>query len=158
MEKLTQEEKERLNSIVSKLTEYQIVADALRQHLTSLTAMLSELTMSLETIRTIKELKAGIEILVPVGSDSFIAAKLASTDRVITGLGADVAAERSTDEAIRVLEDRKVELERALAQAREELDRVGERMEAIRPEAERILSKVREESFDRSEYGSSKKT
>ena len=132
---------------LGKLNEYQLTADALRQQLSLLTASLSELSMSLEVIRTIKELKPGAEILVPLGSDSFIAAKLATTDRVITGLGADVAAERSVEDGLVVLEDRRMEVERALGQAREELGRLNEKIEAIRPEAERILARLRGEGL-----------
>lgn len=132
---------------LGKLNEYQLTADALRQQLSLLTASLSELSMSLEVIRTIKELKPGAEILVPLGSDSFIAAKLATTDKVITGLGADVAAERSVEDGLVVLEDRRMEVERALGQAREELGRLNEKIEAIRPEAERILARLRGEGL-----------
>ncbi len=145
MEKLPDEEQKRLQRILSELNDHQATAEALRQHLSVLAASLSELSMTLETIKTVKGLKPGTDILVPMGSDSFIAAKLATTEKVITGLGADVAAERSVTDAIVVLQDRKAELEQALGQAREELGKLGERIEALRPEAERILEKAKKE-------------
>lgn len=145
MEKITDEERKRLQRILSELSDHQATAEALRQHLSALAASLSELSMTLEAIKTVKGLKPGTDILVPMGSDSFITAKLGKTEKVITGLGADVAAERSATDAIVVLQDRRAELERALGQAREELGKLGERMEALRPEAERILEKVKEE-------------
>lgn len=145
MEKLTQEERGRLQRILGELSEYQTTADALRQHLSLLSASLSELSMTLEAIKTVKELKPGTDIFVPMGSDSYITAKLGTTERVITGLGANVAAERGIGDALKVLEERGAELERALGQAREELGKLGERIETLRPEADRILGKVREE-------------
>jgi prefoldin alpha subunit len=145
MEKLTDEERKRLQRILSELSDHQAAAEALRQHLSMLAASLSELSMTLEAIRTVKGLKPGTDILVPMGSDSFITAKLGTTEKVITGLGADVAAERSSEDALRVLEARRAELERAVGQAREELGKLGERMEALRPEAERILEKAKRE-------------
>jgi len=145
MEKLTDEEQKKLQRIQSELSDHQATAEALRQHLSSLTASLSELSMTLEAIKTVKGLKPGTDILVPIGSDSFIKAKLATAEKVITGLGADVAAERSSEDALKVLEARRTELEQALVRAREELGKLGERMEALRPEAERILEKVKKE-------------
>lgn len=146
MEKLTQEERERLQRILGELNEYQTTADALKQHLSLLSASLSELSMTLEAIKTMKGLKPGTDIFVPMGSDSYITAKLGTTEKVITGLGANVAAERSAEDAMKVLGERRAELERALGQAREELGRLGGRIETLRPEAERILAKVRKES------------
>lgn len=145
MEKLADEERKKLERILSELSDHQATAEALRQHLSLLAASLSELSMTLETIKTVKGLKPGTDILVPTGSDSFITAKLATTEKVITGLGADVAAERSSEDALKVLEARRTELEQALDRAREELGKLEERMEALRPEAERILEKAKKE-------------
>lgn len=145
MEKLTDEERKKLDRILSELSDHQATAEALRQHLSLLAASMSELSMTLEVIKTVKGLKPGTDILVPMGSDSFITAKLGTTDKVITGLGADVAAERGSEDAIKVLEARRTELAQALDRAREELGKLGERMEALRPEAERILEKAKQE-------------
>lgn len=145
MEKLADEERKKLERILSELSDHQATAEALRQHLSLLAASLSELSMTLETIKTVKELKQGTDILVPMGSDSFITAKLATTEKVITGLGADVAAERSSEDALKVLEARRMELEQALDRAREELGKLEEHIEAMRPEAERILEKAKKE-------------
>ncbi len=145
MEKLPDEEQKRLQRILSELSDHQAAAEGLRQHLSLLATSMSELSMTLEAIKTVKGLKPGTDILVPVGSDSFITAKLATTEKVITGLGADVAAERSSEDALKVLEARRAELEQALDRAREELEKLGGRMEALRPEAERILEKAKKE-------------
>lgn len=145
MEKLTDEERKKLDRILSELSDHQATAEALRQHLSLLASSLSELSMTLEAIKIVKELEPGTDILVPMGSDSFITAKLGTTDKVITGLGADVAAERGSEDALKVLETRRTELAQALDRARDELEKLGERMEALRPEAERILEKAKKE-------------
>ena len=146
MERLSREERERLQRILGELSEYQTTAEVLRQHLSLLATSLSEVQTSLETIRTLRAMKPGAEILVPLGSDSFITATLAATDRILTGLGANVAAERDAGDAIKVLEDRRAELEGAMKQAREQLERIGGKIEVLRPEVERMLGRVRRES------------
>jgi len=145
MEKLNDDEQKKLQRILGELSSHQSTAEALHQHLSLLAASLSELSMTLEVIKTVKGLKPGTDILVPMGSDSFLTAKLATTEKVITGLGADVAAERSSEDALTVLDARRTELEQALNRAREELGKLEERMEALRPEAERILEKAKKE-------------
>ena len=143
MEKINEEEQKKLQRILSELRNHQATTEALRQNLSLLTASLSELSMTVEAIKTIKRLKPGTDILVPIGSDSFISAKLGTTEKVITGLGADVAAERSITDAIVTLQDRMAELEQALNKTREELEKLDERIEALTPEAERLLEKAR---------------
>ncbi len=143
MEKITEEEQKKLQRTLSELRNHQATTEALRQNLSLLTASLSELSMTVEAIKTIKRLKLGTDILVPIGSDSFIAAKLGTTEKVITGLGADVVAERSITDAIVTLQDRMAELEQALSKTREELEKLGKRIEALTPEAERLLEKAR---------------
>ena len=145
MKKLTQEERERFQRILEELRSSQAMADALQRQIALLTASLSELSVTAETIRTTKQLKPDTEILVPVGSDSFITAKLAFTDKVIIGLGADVAAERSVDDALRILKTRSAEVGKSIERLRFELEKLGERMEELRPEAEKILSKIKPE-------------
>jgi prefoldin alpha subunit len=144
MEKLSNEEQQKLQQIFNELQNYEAMADLLRQQINMIANSMTELSMTVETIKTIRELKLGTEILVPIGSDSFVTTKLAATDKVITGLGADVSAEQSVDGAKLMLEARIAELGRVLEQARQELEKIGKQIEELRPEADRILTKTKE--------------
>jgi prefoldin alpha subunit len=144
MEKLSKEEQQKLQQIFNELQNYEAMADLLRQQINMIANSLTELSMTVETIKTIRELELGTEILVPIGSDSFVTTKLAATDKVITGLGADVSAEQSVDGAKQMLEVRIAELGRVLEQARQELEKIGKQIEELRPEADRILTKTKE--------------
>jgi len=144
MEKLSNEEQQKLQQIFNELQNYEAMADLLRQQINMIANSLTELSMTVETIKTIRELELGTEILVPIGSDSFVTTKLAATDKVITGLGADVSAEQSVDGAKLMLEARITELGRILEQARQELEKIGKQIEELRPEADRILTKTKE--------------
>lgn len=144
MEKLSNEEQQKLQQIFNELQNYEAMADLLRQQINMIANSLTELSMTVETIKTIRELELGTEILVPIGSDSFVTTKLAATDKVITGLGADVSAEQSVDGAKQMLEARITELGRILEQARQELEKIGKQIEELRLEADRILTKTKE--------------
>ncbi|KUO40213.1 MAG: hypothetical protein AVW06_02765 [Hadesarchaea archaeon DG-33-1] len=144
MEKLIPEDMQKLQRILTELGNYQNTADLLRQQLSILASSISEISATVETVKTIKGLKPGTEVLVPIGSDSFANAKIALTDKVITGLGANVAAEQSVEDTVKMLETRMTELGQTMEQARQELEKLGERIEALRPEAERIMEKAKE--------------
>ena len=141
---MSKEEQQKLQQIFNELQNYEAMADLLRQQINMIANSLTELSMTVETIKTIRELKLDTEILVPIGSDSFVTAKLAATDKVITGLGADVSAEQSVDGAKQMLEARITELGRVLEQARQEFEKIGKQIEELRPEADRILTKTKE--------------
>ena len=141
---LKPEDREKLQRVITELGEHQITADLLNQQIAILAASLSELSATMETIKAAKEAKPDTEILVPLGSDSFVTAKLPKTDKIITGLGAGIAAERSIENAIQSLNARATEVGQAIEQARKELEKLGKRVEVLRPEVERILAKVKE--------------
>ena len=141
---MSKEEQQRLQQIFNELQNCEAMAELLKQQMNIMANSLTELSTTVETIKTIKGLKPNTEILVPIGSDSFVTAKLAVTDKVITGLGADVSAEQNVDGAKQMLETRIAELERVLEQARQELEKIGKQMEELRPEADRILTKTKE--------------
>jgi prefoldin alpha subunit len=143
VEELTPEERQRLQRLLEEIGNYQAAAEILRQQIALSAASLSEISAEIETLRTLKELKLETEVLVAIGPDSFVPAKLSPLDKVVVGLGAGVAAERGVDQAIEMLNARSAEVERAMEQARQELERLGERIEALRPEVERILEKAR---------------
>lgn len=133
-----------MQRLFAELNDNQAVVDLLRQQITALVGSLSELSMTVSAIKAVKDLEPATDILVPMGSDTFVAAKLSSTDKILSGMGADVMAERSTEETVKLLESRAAEIEKAIEQARAELGRIEERIEAIRPEAERLLAKAKE--------------
>lgn len=143
MEKLAQEEQKRLQQIFAELDSCQATADLLQRQMNMIAASINELSMTVETIKTVKKLKPETEILVPIGSDSFVTAKLATTDKVITGLGADVSAEQSVDNAKQMLEARITELGQVLERAQQDLEKIGARVDALRPEADQILAKAK---------------
>ncbi|MCS7132021.1 MAG: prefoldin subunit alpha [Hadesarchaea archaeon] len=143
VEELTPADRQRLQRLLEEIGNYQAAAEIIRQQITLSAASLSEILAEIETLRALKELKLETEVLVAIGPDSFVPARLAPLDKVIVGLGAGVAAERGVDEAINMLNARSAEVEQAMEQARQELEKLGERIESLKPEVERILEKAK---------------
>ncbi|MEM4188309.1 MAG: prefoldin subunit alpha [Candidatus Hadarchaeum sp.] len=143
VEPLKVEEKERLQRLLAEMNDGQALVELLRQQVSALAGSLSELNMTVGALKSLKDMSPSTDILVPLGSDTFIPAKLSSAERVLVGLGADVMVERTVEEAIKFLEARIAEVEKAVEQTRTELKKVEDRIEAIRPEAEKLLVKAR---------------
>jgi prefoldin alpha subunit len=145
------DEREKLQKLLSEIGGHRELLELLRQQLLSLSNTASELTTTRESLGVLKELEPDTSILVPIGSDSFISAKLPRLERVVVGLGAETAADRTPDEAMEILKARAEEVERAMRRTREQLEKLEERIRALAPEAERLLRKLNEEQAKRRE-------
>jgi prefoldin alpha subunit len=85
---------------------------------------LEEISRARETLVRAKASSAGAELLMPIGANSFVFGTLRDADRVIVGIGTDVAIELPTDEAVTRLDARVKaieEAERGLASRMQEL-------------------------------------
>jgi prefoldin subunit 5 len=62
-------------------------------------------------------------------------------EKVVVGLGAETAADRTPEEAVEILKARAREVEQAIGRTRGEMEKLEERIRALSPEAERLLQK-----------------
>lgn len=153
MEEPSENERRELQRILLDLRESQQTAQNLQTQITLLSNTIEEVDDTTETIRGIKKLDSKTDVLVPIGSNSFLRAKLIENDKVLSGLGAELVAERDPDKAIEVLEEQKKEFSESIRRAREELEKLSDHIEELRPRAEELLAKVEGE---KKEAGSSK--
>jgi len=140
------EENEKLRNILSQLSGYREMARALQQQMAELTNLHSELSMTLNFVREMEKMKEGDQILVPIGSGSFVKARLDSVGRVLVGMGAGVVVEKSPNEAKEVLEKRMKEVDDILKNIRESLEKIEEKIRALTPEAEKLIQQGQRES------------
>lgn len=144
--KLPPKDRENLQKILTELGEHQATSDVLNRQIELLGGSLSELSVTMKTIKDVKEERPDTEILVPLGSDSFIRAKMLKIEKVMIGLGAGVVAERSVEKAVQTLETRSTEVTQAIGQARTELEKLSKRIEILGQEIDRILAKSKKKS------------
>ena len=79
----------------------------------SLVAILKEAIASVESINALKE-KPDSKTLVPLGMGTFVKSQVSSKDKIILNVGAGVAIEKSSEDAVNYLESRIKEIEVAL--------------------------------------------
>ena len=119
-------------------------AEALQSRVNLLNAALNELRVASMTLEGLKKEKKDAQLFVPIGGGSFIKAKLASADKVIVGVGADVAVERTMKEAKENLENRIAELEKTRTSLGQQFTQVIGKIQEDRARLEELTAKLRE--------------
>ena len=108
-------------------------------------AALAELKVSTMTLEGLEKEKKGNELFVPIGGGSYVKAKLETSKKVVVGVGADVAVEKSVKEAKEELETRIGELEKTREALGKQFNQVVERIQQNRSMMEEISAKLRQE-------------
>lgn len=137
-----------MSEIEKVLGEYEYLrsqAEALQKNLEMLNASITELSIVLGSLDEINGQGKKNEILVPIGGDSFVSARILDTAKVIVGLGANVAVKKTIPEARKDLEERLKELEGVRGEVSEKLGLLLGRIEELTPKIQSILTSVRRE-------------
>jgi len=137
---LTEKEREQqaeLQSLLLKLRQYQAQAEQTSQELLFVRQAISEHDKAIETIKQLKKMKAGDELIVPIGANSSIYVTLSSTDKIIVRVGGGVSAEKDPDSSIEYLSGMKAELENSQREITDLLQRIEQ-------EAQTLQARLRE--------------
>ena len=111
----------------------QLEALARQQEIIQLTV--DEHSRARETIQRMAAGDPGDDVLVPIGADSFIHAKVSDNKAAVVGVGANVSFERTAEEAGKMLDARIDELRRAM-------HKIGERMEQTESSIQQISDRI----------------
>ena len=104
---------------------------------------LAELKVSNLTLEGLEKEKKGAQLFVPVGGGSYVKAKLETARKVVVGIGADVAVEKSLKDAKKELNTRIAELEKTRETLGQQFNQVINRIQENRTKMEEISGKLR---------------
>ena len=139
------EEKQRqLRELTSEIELLQSQSNVHSQNLELLTVSLSEMRQTLETLEEIKSTEPGREILMPLGTGSFVKATLKENDRVIIGVGAGFSIEKNVDEAKAIVDKRIQEVDSAVQKTRERISEISGRLEELTPRWQTLYQDLQE--------------
>jgi prefoldin alpha subunit len=105
---------------------------------------ITELRVSSMTLEGLEKEKKGSQLFVPIGGGSYVKARLETAEKVVVGIGADVAVERTLKEAKEELEVRIAELEKTREALGQQFNQVIGRMQENRDKMEELTAKLRE--------------
>ena len=113
----------------------QLEALARQQEIIRLT--MDEHSRAKDTITKLAAGKPGEDVLVPIGADSFVHAKISDNRDAVIGMGAGVSFQRSPEEAAKAIDARIDELNRALR-------KIGERIEQTELTVQQLSEKMQQ--------------
>lgn len=137
--------REELQSLMVEAEQYKRRMDSIRAQMQILDTTLEELRNSMSALAALEENKAGTEILVPIGSGSFIRAQLKDNEKVIVGIGSSLSMEKNVPDARKVFEDRIKEVSEAQDKMRKAAAETSEAIQSLDDEYRHIVSHMQEE-------------
>lgn len=122
---------EEIRRLLAAYQQYQAQADGIMRQL-SLTQLTAEgLERASTAADALDRAEVGQEIMVPIGSGSFIHATLASKEKVVLNVGAGVHIEKDAAEAQEILKVRKAEVQEGSRKLNEVLSKIDQEMQKI---------------------------
>ena len=118
-------------------------AKELQSRVNMTNAAITELRVSNMTLEGLEKEKKGAQLFVPIGGGSYVKAKLETTKKVVVGIGADVAVEKSLKETKVELEARIAEFEKTRETLGQQFNQVVERIQENRAKMEEVTAKLR---------------
>ena len=95
-----------LRQAMSALEVYRLQLQSIAENMQLIQISIEEMTRARETLAQYKDAGEGSEILVPVGGNSFVFAKVASSDKAVVGIGTGISVEKDMGEAVQTMEER----------------------------------------------------
>ena len=117
-------------------------SNTLQQRLQQVLAAVSELRMAQKSLGDLKDVESGTNLLVPVGGGAFVNAEMGGIDNVVVGIGASVSVEMQYEDAVKDVNDRLSEMEKAQASIEEQLGQILAQLETHQSMAERLSAEI----------------
>jgi prefoldin alpha subunit len=99
-----------LQKAMAALEQFRAQLEGLAENMQLIQITLEELARAKETLTQYQNTAEGAELLVPIGGNSFVFARVASNTKAIVGVGSQISVEKNMDQAIKIMDDRFSEL------------------------------------------------
>jgi prefoldin alpha subunit len=137
-----QQRENQLRQLVTEMRMMEGSVNTLQQRLQMVVSSVSELRVAKQSLEDLKGIKPGSNLLVPVGGAAFINASLGDFDKVVVGIGADVSIEMAYNDAVKDVNERLDEMEKAQGSIEQQLGQIMAQLEAHQNMAERLSAEI----------------
>lgn len=121
-------------------------AEALQARINMVNAVITDLTYANMTLEGLENQKENTELLIPIGGNSYIKARLETPDKVTVGIGAGVSVEKTLQEAKEIIRKRLEDMEKSRASLQQQFSQVIDRINEDRERFEELAAALRKES------------
>lgn len=143
---MVDESQEDIQQIVGELREAQQNIEVLQSQKEVIQNSINEIESTKETLEGIEDVEPGTELLVPIGSGSYLPVEVQNPDRILSELGADLVAERPPEEVSKLIDKQKNDLEDSLETTEDKIEELTDKIEELRPKAQEMIAKSRSEN------------
>ena len=137
-----QDKENQLRQIITEMRMMEGSVNTLQQRHQIVVSSVSELRVAKQSLEDLKNINTGSNLLVPIGGAAFINASLGDVEKVVVGIGADVSLEMNYDDAVKDINERLEEMEKALASIEQQLNQIMAQLEAHQDMAERLSAEL----------------
>jgi len=103
---------------------------------------MAETEAAIRALDSLKEAKKGDEILVPIGSGSFIKGQIKDKENVIIGIGAGISVEKKVSEAKKILKEREKDVKDTLEKLRSGATEANKKLMELNSKSEEIIREI----------------
>ncbi len=132
---------EEMRALLAEIRLMEGSARILQSRLDLVSAALSETLTAVQTLEGTKGNAENSEILIPIGSGSFVRAKLADPGKLLIGIGAGVVVEKTLEDSVKDLRLRSSELEKARSSVTQQLGQILDQTEIYRSRLGELVRK-----------------
>jgi len=137
-----QEKENQLRKLLTEMRMMEGSSNTLQQRLQQVLGAVSELRLAQKSLGDLKEVESGTNLLVPVGGGAFVNAEMGGIDNVVVGIGAGISIEMQYDEAVKDVNERLAEMEKAQVSIEEQLGQILAQLETHQGMAERLSAEI----------------
>lgn len=132
-----------MQEMVAQIEGHRKQLDLLNQQIQLIENGMMEIRSTLAALEAIEKNKVGAQLIVPIGSGSFIRATLADNKKVLVGVGADISIEKTTEGAKTLLDSRAKELTKTLEGLQKSAVDLTSRITALNEAAQAQMADIR---------------
>ena len=135
-------EEETFRRLAVELRILEGTAEALQSRINLVNAALTELRVTNMTLEGLGKEKKDASLFVPIGGGSYIKARLESADKMIVGIGANVAVEKTVKVAKEDMSKRTADLEKTRTSLQQQMTQVIGRIQNNRSQIQELSAKL----------------
>ena len=138
-------DEEEMRRLLVELRILEGTAEALQSRINLVDAAFTELNMAKRTLEGIGKENPDAPVFVPIGGGSYIKAKITDVNKVVYGVGAGIAVEKSLEDAKEGVEERISQLKKTRNSLEQQLSQVVRRIQENKNRLQELTSEYRRE-------------
>jgi prefoldin alpha subunit len=141
---LASKSEEELSKLSVELRLREQAAEVIQSRINMVNAVTTDLGYASITLDSLEKEKENTELLVPIGGNSYIKARLENPDKLIVGMGAGVSVEKTLAETKEIVRGRLEALEKTRISLQQQFVRVVDEINDHRRKLEPLIAELKE--------------